>query len=134
MNSTLDYFTQHGPMSDPGAYAALYANLPTAIPELVKVVQGVTIHVFWTERYGFKAPPERMDELQLRSMEKDWHTRWRLTRACWWRRDPLKRNCLATAAIIPCCWFPCCASRVCLPAPAADSQRTSCRIILKTIV
>jgi len=70
MNSTLDYFTQHGPMSDPGAYAALYANLPTSIPELVKLVQGVTIHVFWTERYGFKAPPERMNELQLRSMEK----------------------------------------------------------------
>ena len=70
MNSTLDYFTQHGPMSDTGAYASLYANLPTSIPELVKLVQGVTIHVFWTERYGFKAPPERMDELQLRSMER----------------------------------------------------------------
>jgi hypothetical protein len=57
-------------MSDPGTYAALYENLPTSIADLVKLVQGVTIHVFWTERYGFKAPPERMAELQLRSMEK----------------------------------------------------------------
>lgn len=63
MSSTLGYFTQHGPMSDPGAYASLYANLPTSILELVKLVQGVTVHVFWTERYDFKAPPARMDEL-----------------------------------------------------------------------
>jgi len=70
MDSTLTYFTQHGTMSDPGAYASLYENLPTSITDLVKLVQGITIHVFWTERYGFKAPPERMDELQLRSMEK----------------------------------------------------------------
>lgn len=70
MNSTLTYFAKQGRMSDPGAYSSLYEDLPTSIPELVKLVQGVTIHVFWTERYGFKAPAERMDELQLRSMEK----------------------------------------------------------------
>jgi hypothetical protein len=70
MNSTLTYFTQHGRMSDPGMYASLYDNLPTSISDLVKLVQGITIHVFWAERYGLKAPPERMDELQLRSMER----------------------------------------------------------------
>ena len=70
MNPTLTYFTQHGRMSDPGAHASLFQNLPTSIAELVKLVQNVTIHVFWTERYGFNAPPERMDELQLRSMER----------------------------------------------------------------
>ena len=32
---------------------SLFNDLPTSIPELVKLVQGVTIHVFWTERYGF---------------------------------------------------------------------------------
>ncbi len=72
MDSTLVYFSQQGRMSDPGTYVSLYEDLPTSISDLVKLVQGVTIHVFWTERYGFKAPPERMDELQLRSME------WRL--------------------------------------------------------
>jgi hypothetical protein len=68
MDSTLAYFSQQGRMSDPGTYVSLYENLPTSIADLMKIVQGVTIHVFWTERYGFKAPPERMDELQLRSM------------------------------------------------------------------
>ncbi len=70
MNSTLTYYSQHGLMSYPGAYGSLYGSLPTSMAELVKLVQGVTIHVFWTERYGFKAPAERMDELQLRSMER----------------------------------------------------------------
>ena len=70
MDSTLTYFSQHGPLSDPGAHHSLFENLPTSLPDLVKIVQGVTIHVFWTERYGFKAPPERMNELQLRSIEK----------------------------------------------------------------
>jgi hypothetical protein len=70
MNSTLAYFAEQGRMSDPGMYVSLYENLPASIEDLVKLAQGVTIHVFWTERYGFKAPPERMDELQLRSMPR----------------------------------------------------------------
>ena len=70
MNSALSYFTQPGTISDPGVYVSLFENLPTSLPELVKLVQGVTVHVFWAERYGLKVPPERMDELQLRSMER----------------------------------------------------------------
>ena len=70
MNSTLTYFTQHGPISDPGAYVSLFESLPTSISDLVKLVQGVTVHVFWAERYGLKVPQERKEELQLRSMER----------------------------------------------------------------
>ncbi|MGC1374849.1 MAG: transglutaminase domain-containing protein [Anaerolineales bacterium] len=70
MNSTLAYYTQQGPMSDPKAYARLLENLPTSVADLVKIVQGVTIHVFWAERYSYKVPPERMGELQLRSVER----------------------------------------------------------------
>jgi len=70
MNSTLTYFSQPGLISDPRACASLFDSLPTSISDLVKLVQGVTIHVFWTERYGFKAPAVRMDEMQLRSMER----------------------------------------------------------------
>jgi hypothetical protein len=70
MNPTLTYFTQHGLISDPGMYVSLFESLSTSISDLVKLVQGVTVHVFWAERYGLKVSPERMDELQLRSMEK----------------------------------------------------------------
>lgn len=67
---TFDYFCQQGRISDPGIHGSLYDDLPTSIEDLVKLVQGVTIHVFWAERYGFKTPPERMTELQLRWMDK----------------------------------------------------------------
>jgi hypothetical protein len=70
MSLTLDYFTGQGPMSDPGMYISLFENLPTSISELVKLVQGVTVHVFWAERYGLNTPPERMGELQLRSLPR----------------------------------------------------------------
>jgi len=70
MNPTLAYFSQQGSISDPGAYVVLFENLPSSIPELVKLVQGMTIHPFWTDRYGLNLPPERNDELQLRSMER----------------------------------------------------------------
>ncbi len=69
MNPTLTYFAQQGHMFDPGPQVSLLQNLPTSIADLVKLVQNITIHIFWAERYGFKIPPERMDELQLRSME-----------------------------------------------------------------
>ena len=70
MNQTLAYFSQHGPISNPGAYISLFENPPASISDLVKLVQGVTVHVFWAERYGLNVPPERMEELQLRSMQR----------------------------------------------------------------
>ena len=70
MDSHLTYFAQHGTISSPGEFVSQYQYLPTSIADLVKLVQGVTIHVFWTERYGFKAPAERMNEVQLRWMDR----------------------------------------------------------------
>jgi hypothetical protein len=70
MNPTLKYFAQQGRISDPGTHASLFQTQPASIAELVKLVQNVTLHVFWAERYGFRVPPERMDELQLRTMER----------------------------------------------------------------
>ena len=70
MNSTLVYFAEQGPISNPGTYISLYEDLPASILDLVNLVQGVTIHVFWADRYGLNVPSERMGELQLRSMER----------------------------------------------------------------
>ena len=66
----LSFFSQQSRMSDPGTFTTAFEDLPGAIAELVRVVQGLTIHVFWTERYGFSLPPERRAELQLRSQAK----------------------------------------------------------------
>jgi hypothetical protein len=70
MNETLAYFSSQGIISDPGRLASAFENLPASLPELVKIVQNTTIHVFWVERYGLKAAPERMPELQLRTVER----------------------------------------------------------------
>jgi len=66
----LSYFVQHGRMTHPGMYASRYADLPSDLPALVQIVQGLIVHVFWAERYGLKLTPERQAEVQLRSMER----------------------------------------------------------------
>ena len=66
----MTYFSEQGQISDPGKYQGLFDHLPTTIPELVKIVQNTTIHVFWAEKYGLQISPTRMDELQLRTIER----------------------------------------------------------------
>ncbi len=66
----LNYFSQFGRMTNPGPFLDLYADLPADVPSLVKVVQGLVLHVFWAERYGVKLTPDRQAEVQLRTMER----------------------------------------------------------------
>ena len=68
--SDLTYFAQYGKMTDPGSYAHLYTDLPSDVPSLVKIVQGLIVHVFWGESYGLHLSEERKAEVQLRSMER----------------------------------------------------------------
>jgi hypothetical protein len=46
------------------------SSLPDNVADLVKVVQGLLIHVFWLDRYGLKLPPDRQDEVNLRDFDK----------------------------------------------------------------
>jgi hypothetical protein len=64
------YFSQYGKITNPGRYADIYTGLPSDLPSLVQVVQGLMVHVFWAERYGLSLPVERKAEVQLRSMER----------------------------------------------------------------
>jgi len=66
----LDYYAQPGPMTDPQEQAHLLNDLPADIPSLVKVVQGVMVHIFWAERYGLTLSDERKDEVNLRFIPK----------------------------------------------------------------
>ena len=66
----LTFFAQYGKITDPGPYAHLYQDLPSDIPSLVRVVQGLMVHVFWAQRYGLNLSEERKSEVQLRSMER----------------------------------------------------------------
>ncbi len=66
----LSYYAQPGPMTNPQTYAAWLNDLPTNLPSLVKVVQGVMVHIFWAERYGLTLSEERKQEVNLRFISK----------------------------------------------------------------
>lgn len=66
----LIYFAQYGKITNPRSYSNLYTDLPSDIPALVDVLQGLIVHVFWAERYGLHLSEERKAEVQLRSMER----------------------------------------------------------------
>lgn len=69
MDDNLLYYTRQSVISDPGPFTHLFADLPTRLEDLVSVVQGTTIHVFWGSRYGVELTPERQGEVQLRGMQ-----------------------------------------------------------------
>ena len=66
----LAYYAQPGKLTDPGAYADALEGLPTEIGALVKVVQGVMLHIFWAEAYGVKLSEERKAEVGLRRVDR----------------------------------------------------------------
>ncbi|HEX2996270.1 MAG TPA: transglutaminase domain-containing protein [Anaerolineales bacterium] len=68
--TNLTSFTQYGKITNPGPYAHLYNELPSDIPSLARVVQGLIVHIFWAERYGLRLSDERKGEVQLRTMER----------------------------------------------------------------
>ncbi len=68
-SDAVNYYASPGPMTDPGPYASLLAGLPSAIPDLVQVVQGLLVHVFWAEQYGLSVSDERKAEVQLRLVQ-----------------------------------------------------------------
>ena len=66
----LSYYAQPGPLTDPQSCASWLNDLPADIPSLVKVVQGVMVHIFWAERYGLSLSDQRKDEVNLRFIPK----------------------------------------------------------------
>ena len=66
----LEYYAQPGVITDPQEQDRWLRDLPTDIPSLVKVVQGVMVHIFWAERYGLNLADERKEEVNLRFISK----------------------------------------------------------------
>lgn len=70
LETILPFYAAPGPMTDPGENADLLTGLPTTLPELVKIVQGVLIHVFWAERYGRTLSEAEKATLQVRPVDQ----------------------------------------------------------------
>ena len=65
---TRHFYAQHSPITDFRSEAAGAANLPTNVPELVCVVQGLLIHTGWAQYYGCEFKEVRTEELYLRTL------------------------------------------------------------------
>ena len=66
IETPLEYYANPGPMTDPGEQACLFDDLPTGIPALCQIVQGLLLHVFWAERYGVKLSGARQRDVEIR--------------------------------------------------------------------
>ena len=68
--SELGFYAAPGRMTDLSPIAEHVRDLPSDVPSLCKVVQGLVVHPFWAERYGVSGVAERDDELQIREAAK----------------------------------------------------------------
>ncbi len=63
-----DYYAQHSIITDPREHGDLFAGLPTDVPGLVRVVQGLLIHPAEGELYDVRFTPTQIEEERLRSV------------------------------------------------------------------
>ncbi len=68
IRGTLDLYASHGPITDPKEYGHLFDDAPETIQELVEVVQGLMLHIFWAERYGVTPNEQQREHVQARTM------------------------------------------------------------------
>ncbi|MFW5714058.1 MAG: transglutaminase-like domain-containing protein [Brevefilum sp.] len=63
------FYSSHGQTSDPGPYAHLLNDLPTKIPDLVKAIQGLMLHLHWASDLGITLNRIRREESNLRTIQ-----------------------------------------------------------------
>jgi len=64
------YYTQQSRITDPGAYSRLFADLPSDIPGLCHVVQGLIIHYRGGDMFNYTIPEERLPEIDTCYVDK----------------------------------------------------------------
>jgi Transglutaminase-like superfamily len=64
------FYTTHGRMTSPGRHKAFLDGLPSGIGALSEVAQGLVIHEFLTQKYGFELSAERRATVHVRPVEE----------------------------------------------------------------
>ncbi|MFI5273020.1 MAG: transglutaminase domain-containing protein [Ktedonobacterales bacterium] len=62
------YYTSQSAMTDPGAFAALYDDLPAGAEALARVVQGLVIHYRSADFFDHTIPEDRLCEIDTRDV------------------------------------------------------------------
>lgn len=69
-SATLAYYAQPGPLTAlpaEGPAAEVLHDLPTGVPELVRVVQHNLLHIFWAQAYGVMLTDNQKSDVQIRT-------------------------------------------------------------------
>ncbi|HJR21416.1 MAG TPA: transglutaminase-like domain-containing protein [Dongiaceae bacterium] len=70
LQTALDFYAQPGAMSGTGRHAQALGKLPNDVAALAEIIQGLAIHQYMAEAYGFKVPEARKAESHIRHAEK----------------------------------------------------------------
>jgi hypothetical protein len=60
------YYSAQSPVTDPEEYQSRYENLPDDIPLLCAILQGLILHLYWTQAYGVEISEARKEEVKIR--------------------------------------------------------------------
>jgi hypothetical protein len=65
-----NYYREQSEITEPGSYIHLFTDLPTDIPSLSRVVQGLIIHYRNGSKFNYTIPGNRIQEIDTRYVEK----------------------------------------------------------------
>jgi hypothetical protein len=70
LQDVLDYYAQPAAMTDAGKHGRALAELPSDVGKLAEIIQGLAVHQYMGDAYGFKVPEQRKAESHIRAAEK----------------------------------------------------------------
>jgi len=67
----LEFYSNHSIYTDPGKYTYLYDGIPPEVPQIVKIVQGVILHLSQFENDNIPIPGKQINnEIHLNTVER----------------------------------------------------------------
>ena len=70
LQEVLDFYAKPGAMTGAGRHAEALAKLPSDVGALAEIIQGLAIHQYMAEAYGFKVPEPRKAESHIRAADR----------------------------------------------------------------
>jgi hypothetical protein len=70
LQDVLEFYAKPGPMTGAGRHADALAKMPGEVGALAEIVQGLAIHQYMADAYGFKVPEPRKAEAHIRAADR----------------------------------------------------------------
>jgi len=70
LQDVLEFYARPGPMTGAGRHADALAKMPGEVGALAEIVQGLAIHQYMADAYGFKVPEPRKAEAHIRAADR----------------------------------------------------------------